>query len=82
MGRGLDALLKVSITREDVSRCSAEHQDGPVPGCPMCFLRAEYTILELFKVSSSTVLAALERGAARIKQQILEQEQRQKGGHH
>jgi hypothetical protein len=68
------ALLSVRITREHVQVCTEEHQQGPKPGCPMCFLRAEYAILELFKVHPQLVLQALERGAARIKEQILQQE--------
>lgn len=73
--RAMDSLLSVRITREDVAACTEQHQQGPEKGCPMCFLRAEYAILELFKVQPRLVLEALERGAARIKEQILKQEQ-------
>jgi hypothetical protein len=74
MSTALDSLRGVRITREHVQVCTEEHQQGPRPGCPLCFLRAEYAILELFKVHPQLVLQALERGAARIKEQILQQE--------
>lgn len=74
MSTALDALRGVRITREDVAVCTEQHQHGPVKGCPMCFLRAEYAVLELFKVQPQAVLQALERAAARIKEQILHQE--------
>jgi hypothetical protein len=70
----LDSLRGVRITREHVEVCTAEHQEGPKPGCPMCFLRAEYAILEVFKVQPRVVLQALERAAGRIKEQILQQQ--------
>jgi hypothetical protein len=70
----LDSLRGVRITREHVEVCTEEHQQGPKPGCHMCFLRAEYAILELFKVQPQLDLQALQLSAARIKEQILQQE--------
>lgn len=70
----VDHLAAVRITREALIACNGHVHNGPVLGCPMCFLRAEYALLELARRDMALFDAVLGSTKEPIKAQLLRQE--------